>query len=264
MSVEVNTEGQPITELAASCIAYSADGTARYHAKPFTRADTGGTHLNSGEGWVRFEATYDWAEYNEVVTVAPQFTSTTAGAGTGTRGSGILSWAKRPAQHSSKMTQLLLSMSELEQLPQTPGISARFDAGILNAGEIAAARIGAKAITGDKLLIGGATNLLPGGDSIADSAAGWSAFGRNTSDPSVWLRGQTTVETDAGSLSEAAPPTGQVLDVKASVEADPGSSGSYSTSTTGLAHTHSAALKSGRSTRRSNPSSLSRKAAITS
>ena len=97
------------------------------------------------------------------------------------------------------------------------GIFGEIDAGILTAGEIAAARIGAKSITGDKLLIGGTTNLLPGGDSIADSTAGWSAFGRNTSDPSVWLRGQTTVETDAGFTLRGGTTYRASVDVRASV-----------------------------------------------
>lgn len=39
-------------------------------------------------------------------------------------------------------------------------------------------------------------NLIPGVDTIGQSNAGWSAFGRNTTDPSYWLRGGKTSYTD--------------------------------------------------------------------
>ena len=97
------------------------------------------------------------------------------------------------------------------------GIFGEIDAGILTAGEIAAARIGANTITGDKLLIGGAGNLLPGADDFATSRAGWSAFGHNANHPSVWLKGTQEVRTDAPFALRSGATYKASVDVQASV-----------------------------------------------
>ena len=220
MSVEVSisSSAQAITHLAASCVAYSADGTARFLTKDFTRSDTGGRRINPGEGWVRLEATYDWSEYDGVVTVAPRVYVVSGGGGPDG-----WTWFRNPFVGEKTGSTLIEDGAITTEKIATGAITAEsgiigsLDAGKITVGEMDGARIGANTITADKLLIGGAGNLLPGADDFATSRAGWSAFGHNANHPSVWLKGTQEVRTDAPFALRSGATYKASVDVQASV-----------------------------------------------
>ena len=77
------------------------------------------------------------------------------------------------------------------------GVIGSLDLGKATVGELDGARIKAGTVTVDQLLSGSPSNVLPGVDNLSVSAPGWSSFGLNKSDPSLWLKGRTTVMSDA-------------------------------------------------------------------
>ena len=175
MSVEVNisSSAQAITHLAASCVAYSADGTARFLTKDFTRSDTGGRRINPGEGWVRLEATYDWSEYDGVVTVAPRVYVVSGGGGPDG-----WTWFRNPFIGEKTGSTLIedgaITTDKIAagSITAESGVIGSLDASKITVGEMDGARIKAGTVTADKILVGGAGNLLtnPG---FTGGGAGW-------------------------------------------------------------------------------------------
>ena len=150
MSVEVNisSSAQAITHLAASCVAYSADGTARFLTKDFTRSDTGGRRIDPGEGWVRLEATYDWSDYDGVVTVAPRVYVVSGGGGPDG-----WTWFRNPFVGEKTGSTLIedgaitTDKIAVGAITAESGIIGSLDAGVITVGEMNGARIEADSIT---------------------------------------------------------------------------------------------------------------------
>ena len=193
MSVEVSisSSAQAITHLAASCVAYSADGTARFLTKDFTRSDTGGRRINPGEGWVRLEATYDWSEYDGVVTVAPRVYVVSGGGGPDG-----WTWFRNPFVGEKTGSTLIedgaITTEKIAagSITAESGVIGSVDAGKITVGEMDGARIKAGTVTADKILVGGAGNLLtnPG---FVGGGAGWSLSSYN---PQIATSGGPTGE----------------------------------------------------------------------
>ena len=97
------------------------------------------------------------------------------------------------------------------------GVIGSLDLGKATVGELDGSRIKAGTLTVGQLLSGTPTNVLPGADNLAVSNAGWTGFGRNVKDPSVWLQGTNTVETDASFELSAGVTYTAATDVKSSV-----------------------------------------------
>lgn len=98
------------------------------------------------------------------------------------------------------------------------GVIGSLDLGKATVGELDGSRIKAGTLTVGQLLSGTPTNVLPGADNIVASSAGWSGFGRNASDPSVWIRGRNTVDTDASFELSAGVTYTASTDVKSTVD----------------------------------------------
>ena len=173
MSIEVSisSSAQAITHLAASCVAYSADGTARFLTKDFTRSDTGGRRINPGEGWVRLEATYDWSEYDGVVTVAPRVYVVSGGGGPDG-----WTWFRNPFVGEKTGSTLIEDGAITTEKIATGAITAEsgiigsLDAGKITVGEMDGARIKAGTIQADLALIEGSvgSTLIAGGAITTD------------------------------------------------------------------------------------------------
>ena len=98
------------------------------------------------------------------------------------------------------------------------GVIGSLDLGKATVGELDGARIKAGTVTVGQLLSGSPSNVLPGVDNLSVSAPGWSGFGLNKTDPSLWLKGRTTVMSDAVfELSAGATYTAST-DVKSTVD----------------------------------------------
>lgn len=93
------------------------------------------------------------------------------------------------------------------------------DAGKITAGTLDAARIAANSITSEKVVVGGATNLLPGVELWGQGLKpGWDAFGLNTETPSVWVKGYGAPTTNAPFTLYEGKTYRYSVDVKASVD----------------------------------------------
>lgn len=93
------------------------------------------------------------------------------------------------------------------------------DAGKITAGTLDAARIAANSITSEKVVIGGATNLLPGVELWEQGLKpGWDAFGLSKKTPSVWVKGYGTPTTNAPFTLYKGKTYRYSVDVKASVD----------------------------------------------
>lgn len=173
MSVEVSisSSAQAITHLAASCVAYSADGTARFLTKDFTRSDTGGRRINPGEGWVRLEATYDWSEYDGVVTVAPRVYVVSGGGGPDG-----WTWFRNPFIGEKTGSTLIedgaITTDKIAAgaITAESGVIGSLDAGKIVVGEMDGARIKAGSIQADLALIESSvgSTLIRGGAITTD------------------------------------------------------------------------------------------------
>ena len=98
------------------------------------------------------------------------------------------------------------------------GVIGSLDLGKATVGELDGSRIKAGTLTVGQLLSGTPTNVLPGADNLAVSNAGWTGFGRNVSDPSIWLRGRSVVENDGAFELSAGVTYTAATDVKSSVD----------------------------------------------
>ena len=97
------------------------------------------------------------------------------------------------------------------------GVIGSLDLGKATVGELDGSRIKAGTLTVGQLLSGTPTNVLPGADNLAVSNAGWTGFGRNINDPSIWLQGRNTVENDGAFELSAGVTYTAATDVKSSV-----------------------------------------------
>lgn len=97
------------------------------------------------------------------------------------------------------------------------GVIGSLDLGKATVGELDGARIKAGTVTVDQLLSGSPSNVLPGVDNLSVSAPGWSGFGLNKTDPSLWLKGRTTVMSDAVFELSAGATYTATTDVKSTV-----------------------------------------------
>ena len=215
MSVEVNisSSAQAITHLAASCVAYSADGTARFLTKDFTRSDTGERRIDPGEGWVRLEATYDWSDYDGVVTVAPRVYVVSGGGGPDG-----WTWFRNPFVGEKTGATLIedgaITTEKIAAgaITAESGVIGSLDAGKITVGEMDGARIKAGTIQADKILVGGAGNLLtnPG---FTGGGTGWAIdtynpiitdSGGPTGEPVLSMQGSSAVFPYLGGLVQSA------------------------------------------------------------